>query len=303
MSKYRNWNEENKSMKLPLHIAKSLKILFESEIKIPSSAMKHVVITNMLEDGVLNKHQISNSKAFIYLKNKETLCAYLQNNFGINDLNEYIIGLENDELNRSESATISSDSKLKSIRTFKGFLVNSFEPIQAILNNDKTIIHPPKGSYVFISDIEHFEIEKEVVVVGVENSENFANIHQQRFLFEHQKVLFVSRYPQHQSKDIINWLQKISNSYLHFGDLDFAGISIYLSEFKKYLGTKASFFLPQNTEDMIQQFGNRNLFNKQFQPNKTYINIEEEKSIQELYALILKYKKVLEQEVFIMKSK
>jgi hypothetical protein len=54
---------------------------------------------------------------------------------------------------------------------------------------------------------------------------------------------------------------------------------------------------------MIQQFGNRNLFNKQFQPNKTYINIKEEKSIQELYALILKYKKVLEQEVFIMKTK
>jgi hypothetical protein len=290
-------------MKLPLHIAKSLKILLESENKYPSSAMKHAIVNNMLEDGVLNKHQISKSKAFIYLKNKETLCAYLQNNFGINDLNEYIIGLENDKLNRSESVTISSNSKLKAIRTFKGFLVNCYEPIEAVLNDSTIIIHPAKGSYLFICDFEHFKIEKDVIIVGVENAENFAKIHQQQYLFEHQKVLFVSRYPQHQSKDLINWLQKISNSYLHFGDLDFAGISIYLSEFKKYLGTKASFFLPQNTEDMIQQFGNRNLFNKQFQPNKTYINIEEEKSIQELYGLILKYKKVLEQEVFIMKTK
>lgn len=286
-------------MKLPLHIAKNLLLLLEPESKIPSSAMKHVVVTKMLEDGVLNKHQISNSKAFIYLKNKEALSNYLQNNFGINDLQEYIIGLENDELNRSESVTISSDSKLKAIRTFKGFLVNSYEPIEAILNKEKIIIHPAKGSFLFISDFEHFEIEKDVIIVGVENAENFAKIHQQQYLFEHRNVLFVCRYPQNQSKDLIQWLQKIPNNYLHFGDLDFAGITIYLSEFKKHLGEKANFFLPKNTEEMIQQFGNRDLFNKQFHPSTSYLHIDEENAIQELYALMLKYKKVLEQEVFI----
>jgi hypothetical protein len=284
-------------MKLPLHIAKNLLILLEPESKIPSSAMKHAVVTKMLEDGVLNKYQISNSKAFIYTKNKKGLSNYLQNNFGINDLLEYIKGLENQDLSRSDAITISGNSKLKSIRTFKGFLVNSYEPIQAILNNEKIIIHPPKGSFIFISDYAHFEIEKEVTIVGIENAENFTSIHLQQYLFEKQKVLFVCRYPQ--SNDLVKWLQQIPNDYLHFGDLDFAGIAIYMAEFKKHLGKKATFFLPQNTEELLQQFGNRDLFNKQFQPTNPYLHVDNEKSIQELYTLLLKYKKVLEQEVFI----
>lgn len=57
-------------MKLPLHIARNLLLLLEPKCKIPSSAMKHAVVTKMLEDGVLNKHQISNSKAFMYLNLK-----------------------------------------------------------------------------------------------------------------------------------------------------------------------------------------------------------------------------------------
>lgn len=284
-------------MKLPLHIAKNLLILLEPESKIPSSAMKHAVVTKMLEDSVLNNHQISNSKAFTYIKNKSPFSAYLQNNFGIHDLQAYIIGLENIDLNRSESITISSDSKLKTIRTFTGFLVNSYEPIDATLNNESFIIHPPKGSFIFISDYAHFEIEGNVTVIGIENAENFTSIHQQQYLFEKQKVLFVCRYPQ--SNDLVKWLQQIPNKYLHFGDLDFAGIAIYMAEFKKHLGKKATFFLPQNAEELLQQFGNRDLFNKQFQPTNSYLHIDNEKSIQELYTLLLKYKKVLEQEVFI----
>jgi len=36
-------------------------------------------------------------------------------------------------------------------------------------------------------------------------------------------ALFVSRYPQTQSKDLLNWLQSIPNPYLHFGDFDLTG--------------------------------------------------------------------------------
>ena len=66
---------------------------------------------------------------------------------------------------------------------------------------------------------------------GENKSSEFLNL-----IFEtnNQKILFVCRYPQ--SNDLIKWLQSIPNRYLHFGDLDFAGINIYLNEFKKYLG-------------------------------------------------------------------
>jgi hypothetical protein len=178
--------------------------------------------------------------------------------------------------------------------------VNSYVPIEAKLNDERIIIHPAKGSFLYISDYEHFEIEKDVLIVGIENAENFAKIHQQQYLFKGKKVLFVSRYPQ--SNDLVKWLQQIPNNYLHFGDLDFAGISIYLSEFKKHLGGKATFFLPENTDELLKQFGNRELFNKQYQVNKTYLNSALEKSIQELYVMIFNYKKVLEQEIFITKT-
>ena len=287
-------------MKLPLHIAKSLVTLMEPGTKLPSSAMKHAVVTKMLEDSTLSKHQISNSKAYIYLKNNEALSNYLQNNFGINDLQEYIAGLENVELNRSESVSISGDSKLKKIRTFKGFLVNSYEPISARLNSELVVVQPAQGSFVYIHDYENFEIDQDVIVIGIENSENFSQIHHQQYLFPGKKILFVSRYPQ--SNDLVKWLQRIPNQYIHFGDFDFAGIAIYLNEYKKYLQERATLFIPNNFEKLLVQFGNRDLFNKQFQATKNYLNSNIEPSVRDLYQLIFQYKKVLEQEILIQKS-
>src|SRR5690625_4061911 len=75
----------------------------------------------------------------------------------------------------------------------------------------------------------------------MENARNFSQIHKQRYLFEEINPLFVSRYPQNQNQDFIRWIQQIPNTYLHFGDFDLAGISIYINEYKKHLGDKASF--------------------------------------------------------------
>ncbi len=284
-------------MKLPLHIARNLMALCEPDCKIPVSAMKHPIVTKMLEDGVLEKMQLSKSKAVLVLKNAGMMAAYLQNNFGIYALTEYIAGLENPQLSRSDAVAISGDSKLKAIRTFKGFVVNSFEPVSAFINGRPLMIHPPAGSFVYISDYEHFKIDDNIIVVGVENAENFAKVRQQRYLFEDMKVLFVCRYPQ--NNDLLKWLIRIPNHYLHFGDLDFAGLSIYLSEFKACLGTRAALLLPENTEELLIKYGSRALFNKQFQMNKTYHDPQHEKPVQDLYHLILRYKKVLEQEIFI----
>ena len=106
-----------------------------------------------------------------------------------------------------------------------------------------------------------------------------------------------SDYPQNQSKDLIKWLQTIPNNYIHFGDLDFDGIGIYLNEYKKYLGDRATFFVPENIEQLIEINGNRDLFYKQkisFDKSK----MTEEKLIKFL-KLLYKYKKGLEQEILI----
>ena len=72
----------------------------------------------------------------------------------------------------------------------------------------------------------------------------------------------MSRYPQ--SKDLVTWLQSIPNPYVHFGDFDLAGIHIYLTEFYRYLGERAAFFVPEDIEQRLSM-GNRERYDTQFQ--------------------------------------
>ena len=72
-------------------------------------------------------------------------------------------------------------------------------------------------------------------------------------------------------------MQTIPNPYLHFGDLDFAGIGIYLNEFKKHLG-------------------NRELYDNQ---KSNFDERDIENSLKVLIESIHEYKKGLEQEVLI----
>ncbi len=283
-------------MKLPIHIAKKLQQLLQPGTSIASSTMQHTVVTKMLEDGLLQKQQIGKTKALLFIQNKENVAAYLSNHFGISNMEEYIATLEGEEQSRSANVAISGDSKLQSVRTFKGFLINTYDAIRADLSGNAIVVYPLPGSYTFIHDCENFIPDPVVTIVGIENPENFRLIEKQRYLFAHIQPLFVSRYPQ--SNDLIKWLSAIPNKYLHFGDFDFAGINIYQNEFKKQLGERARFFLPENTELLLQKFGNRDLFNRQYNASQDYSSIAE-KNIQEVVRLMLKYKKALEQEVFI----
>src|SRR5690606_36529849 len=158
---------------------------------------------------------------------------------------------------------ISSNSKLKSTRTFKGFLINSYNPIMATLNGKKTTFNFTQGVFQFIYDFESFVPNENITIVGIENAENFRWIAKQQYLFEDIQPLFVSRYPQNQSKDLIKWLPIIANNYLHFGDFDFAGIGIYLNEYKKHLSEKAYFFVPNDIEKRLRLNGNSKLYDKQ----------------------------------------
>ena len=283
-------------MQLPLHIAKKMRQLQSHGEKIPASAMRHPAVNKMLEDGMLQKQQIGKTKALLFIPGKESMSAYLHNHFGISDLETYINTLESDDQSRAGNVAVSGNSKLQAVRTFKGFLINSYDAVPAILNNKQVIIQPITGSYTYIYDYEHFIPDAAVTIVGIENPENFRQIEKQRYLFTNIQPLFVSRYPQ--SNDLVKWLSAIPNNYLHFGDLDFAGINIYQNEFKKHLGDKASFFIPANCEALLNQFGNRELFNRQYNPSLDYSQ-NFSPPVQMLVELFLIHKKVLEQEVFI----
>ncbi len=204
---------------------------------------------------------------------------------------------------RALMATETGNSKLVMIRSCPGFPVNSYERVECFLGGEPFPVNPQEGSFLFVSDWKKFTIPEDVVVIGVENMENFRMIRRQRRFFEEylhahglsEKVLFVSRYPQ--STDLRRWLCTISNHYLHFGDFDLAGISIFLFEFRQYLGKeRSSYLIPDDIESRLKS-GSRKRYDEQCEHFKDIKSDILE--LQRLIELIHKERKAYDQEGYI----
>lgn len=204
-------------------------------------------------------------------------------------------------VSRASMAAETGNSKLLTVRSCPGFPINSYKPVLCSLRGNEFVINPTEGSFAFVDDWQHFVIPEDVVVVGVENMENFRMIRKQRMLFEFmlgdKPLLFVSRYPQ--STDLRQWLQTIPNHYIHFGDFDLAGINIFLTEFQKYLGDRASFLIPTDIEQRLLQ-GSSVRYNAQY--GKFHRLHCSDKNLQSLIDLINKYHRCYDQEGYIAKN-
>ncbi|RYM34192.1 hypothetical protein ERX46_09550 [Brumimicrobium glaciale] len=283
-------------MKLTLKIAKVLVQLIDGEA-IPASSAKSKLIDDLVSENIIFRK--GKQRKTLELLNEEALHIYLANQLQINDLKKYISAVENTESSRTDFVKITTDSKHSKERAFKGFLINCYHPIVGKLNGQEFIVNPSPGSFVFIYDFETFKIPKNVTVVGVENAKNFSQIEEQKQLFKDINPLFVSRYPQNQNKDFIQWMKSIPNDYLHFGDFDFAGIGIYLNEYKKKIIGKSSFFIPKNIDIILSKYGNRKRYDIQ-KMNFNQEDIKDEKLLGLVYLIALE-KKGLDQEFFIGK--
>jgi len=281
-------------MKVPIHIAEKLLKLSQGE-SIPSSLAKHSLIEDLVIEGIVERK--GRIKKTLLVPNSDVLHTYLRSKCSINDLQQYIQVSKREEVTRTELIAATSDSKHLRVRSFKGFLINCYSPIEATLNGKEVTLNPVNGTFQFIYDYEKFTLSPDITIVGIENPSNFQHIDKQKYLFNNSKLLFVSRYPQNQSKDLIKWLQTIPNSYLHFGDFDLAGIGIYLNEFKKHLADKSSFFVPDNIDELIKEFGNRRRYNEQ-RINFDIKTISEVKLFK-LIDIIHKRRKGLDQEILI----
>jgi hypothetical protein len=283
-------------MGLKLALAVKLLRLAKGE-RIPASQLDYPLVSELIAEGIIADHRSGRTKSTLYILSPASLKAFLQNRFAIADLAAYAELMNQQVPSRAEMARTAANSKAINVRVFKGFLVNSYQPILATLNDVKITICPPNGTFQFIHSYERFIPDPDVLIINVENSENFSQIAKQQHHFSHLKPLFVSRYPQNQSKDLLKWLISIPNPYMHFGDYDFAGIGIYLNEYKRILGDRASFFIPPDLEELISQYGNRKLYDRQnanFKMDKI-----EGAEILYLINLLHKFKKGLEQEALI----
>ena len=199
---------------------------------------------------------------------------------------------------RASLAIDTGNSKLMNVRSCPGFPINSYEPIECRLNCEPFMVNPQEGCFLFVTDWKTFMIPEDVIVVGIENMENFRKIRQQRKMFESElgvhQFLFVSRYPQ--STDLCSWLLRITNRYVHFGDFDLAGINIFLTEFYQYLGDRSSYLIPSDIELRLEK-GSSTRYNEQYEKYH-HIHCDNSK-IQFLIDLINKYHRGYDQEGYI----
>lgn len=207
-------------------------------------------------------------------------------------------GISSSVSTRSEQAAETGNSKLVKVRSCPGFPVNAYESINCRLRGQVFVVNPPEGSFVFIDDWQSFEIPEDVVVVGIENLENYRMVRRQRQLFEREigknRLLFVSRYPQ--STDLRQWLQKIKNRYVHFGDFDLAGIHIFLTEFHKFLAERSSFLVPSDIDQRLAK-GSQTRYNDQYA--KYHALHTDMPYLQSLIDLINKHHRAYDQEGYI----
>lgn len=251
----------------------------------------------LLKEGYIYSNS-NKSVTRYYVTNANAFRSFLGDyNDSLRDLEGTLAILQKKDVSRSEQVQVAGNSKIRQARSCKGFLINSYEPIICSLNGFPFTIAPPDGSYVFIADYETFEIPPNAVVVGVENMENFRYIRKQKYLFEHlnSPIIFAARYPQ--SKDLVSWLQRIPNKYVHFGDLDLAGVFIYQNEFYAKLQDKASFFIPSDVEKRIQN-GSTERYDNQLE---RYEKMElADNRVASVVKLIKHYHKGYDQEGFII---
>jgi len=247
----------------------------------------------MLYSGGLKRRGVTRSRFEIILSDIESFNLYIKNRFNITDLDGYLQNLQNPKTTRAEMLEVSLDDKAKRVNPFDGLYLASYDNIEVSIDGNITRLNTLNGCLLFVNRNSNLQISKDILVIGVENTENLLFIKKQIDYFSHlkEKKIFVYR-----NSSMLNWIEEIANNYLHYGDFDFAGISIYKSQILPRVRANRRFFIPSNIKEMLKR-GQSDLYYKHFAYKEGILGIDE--SLDELILLIDDYKKTVRQEFLI----
>lgn len=289
-------------MKINLRFAKALQALTHGEElnegDFGGNASKALLVL-FRETGVIDYRPIGTQRKKYYCPDAGKLAIHLHHRFAIPSLDDYVDLLEQEDASRRDKVYAASDSKIRGGKVMHGFLIHAYDEIEGELHNNKLLLQPMAGSFLFIHDLRHFKLSADVTVVGVENYDNFRYIEQQRYLFTGMKPVFVWRYQN--SNSITDWLNLLPNPYLHYGDFDPEGLKIYVTQFRNKLEkARCHFLIPADIESLIFRHGSADLFERQSQSVKK-ADFDNYPEIKALCEIIWRLKKGLEQEILISK--
>jgi len=284
-------------MEIPISFIEILKVISRKEtvsIGQFKSKQNKALLDIFLEENILQKSKKKNS-FIVYTNNNQQLRNFLRERYGIINLEDYYQLLNNPNSTKSDSVQIASDSKTKRIKVYTGFFVRTFANIEGSLNGENLDIKTVKGSSLFISDFKNFAIPENVTIVGIENPETFYLIENYRHYFDKIVPLFLLRF---NNNAFIEWLQRIPNKYVHFGDFDLSGIAIYISEYRNKIDfNRCSYFIPNDIENLISNSKNyTDYVNQLNDPKVKGLDFDNYPEIKDLANIINKHRKTIEQE-------
>lgn len=281
-------------MKLNLRDAKAFRELLSNDTILESAFGQSgkKILSSMEEKGIVNIKRVNRRSRKIVIVNLDSFKIYLQSHFFISDLDIYINTLGSNDTSRATLAKAGLSTKIKSNNPKAGFHISSFDSVEVTINSKKLTIDFPIGCALFIHKDSELIIGKDVLIVGVENFTNLSSVETQKELFKtNKKILFIER-----NKYLQSLLKRNTNKYLHFGDIDLAGVHIYLTEYHSVVGNRGRFFIPDTIKDDLKSASGE-LYKKQ------YIKYKSLKSdivyIQELIELIRENETTIEQEYYI----
>ncbi len=244
---------------------------------------------------MLISRSISRTREKIQLSPKIDFDTYLLKKFGIKDLEKYKEVLEKENITRPDLLEASTNDKDKKINPKDGIFVKGKIPL---LVADKVVtLSIEDGTALLITDYHNIEIAGDILIVGVENFTNLTHIKSQEDFFGDRKKIFVFR-----DEFMLRWISTLSNDYIHYGDFDYAAISIFKSQILPRISGKSSFFIPKDIVLLIDE-SNSTLFYKQIKQYKKDNLLGMSDEIDVLVNLIWDRKKTAVQESLIKKKR
>lgn len=244
---------------LPLSFARCLLRMQEGEVLNASDFHSVGILKQFCDDGVLSKIPWGSRRYKYRCKEIGLLEDYLRVQHGIFSIAQYIILQEEGTSDGEASLGATKSTKTLRRRSLQGFFIQAYDTEVRI--SGKLLSEPVEGVSHFIYDYNQLNITREAVVVGVENPECFIKFSRLRVNFPYKEMVVVMRY---MSISPVRWLSTIKNRYIHFGDYDPAGVSIYCHEYLFRLGEdRCSFYIPDDIATKMAYYGDTRLYDKQ----------------------------------------
>lgn len=225
--------------------------------ELPRGGLPAPLLGELVREGILVEERRGRSR-LVRCVRADALRDYVRRKIGVEDLDSFMDLLhrkdEGGVVSREESAVEGGRSKFFGTDVILGLRLNSICPVFLEYDGQPFLLDPPPGTDCSVQDERLLSVPEGITLVGVENYSTFMWIRKYAYLFEGMDgLVFVYRVTDSKKskEQLMSFLERVPNRYLHFGDLDIGGVRLYLNEFKSRLGKRAAFFVPEGYEDLL----------------------------------------------------